>query len=257
MFYQVDYLLALMVAGFLIGAMLSRLAGDVSTSRLARSYYALVAILLVLRVTTFAWTTLANRGGFAGTAGAVAGDMLTLLLGMAFGLAVKRRDARAFLTDRSLIGAFYVYLSFIFALAGIGKAFSMAPMTEFFTQSGYSAGFLRFIVIAELIGALGMLLPWARIPAWTGLTVDMFGAVLTHIHNRDPLNDSTGAIGMLLRLVAVAILWNLQQRDPAARPQVSKVVLRVGVATAICLSIAAGGGALLRHQGLAAIPAMK
>ncbi len=52
-------------------------------------------------------------------------------------------------------------------------------MTEFFTQSGYSVTFLRFIVIAEIFGGIGLLLPWAFIPALAGLTIDMFGAVLT------------------------------------------------------------------------------
>jgi hypothetical protein len=43
-------------------------------------------------------------------------------------------------------------IAFTFALAGIGKAFSVAPMTEFFTQSGYSVTFLKFfIVIVSLL----------------------------------------------------------------------------------------------------------
>ena len=37
-------------------------------------------------------------------------------------------------------------LAFTFALNGAGKALSMTSMTEFFTQSGYSVSFLKFII---------------------------------------------------------------------------------------------------------------
>jgi hypothetical protein len=257
MFYRVDYILALMIAGFAVGAVLSRSAEAMVTSQLARIYYAVVALLLVLRTTSFALTTLTVHAGFIGTVGGVVGDILTFLFGAAFGLAIRRRDARVFLTDTSLIGAFYLSLSFTFALAGVGKVFSMTQMTEFFTQSGYSVGFLKFIVIAEIFGALGLLLPWARIPAWIGLTVDMFGAVLTHTHNGDPLNDSTGAIGMLIRLIVIAILFGLQQRDHEMQPRISKAVFRAALVTVVCFCIAVGGSAVLRHPSASTTPAIK
>jgi hypothetical protein len=38
---------------------------------------------------------------------------------------------------------------------------------------------------------------------------------MTHIHNGDPLNDSTGAIGMLIRLIAVGVLLTIRQRSAA------------------------------------------
>jgi uncharacterized membrane protein YphA (DoxX/SURF4 family) len=138
-------------------------------------------------------------------------------------------------------------LAFTFALAGIGKAFSFVPMTEFFVQSGYSVAFLKFIVIAEIFGGIGLLLPWAVLPALIGLAVDMFGAVLTHIHNGDPLNDSTGAIGMLIRLMAVGVLFALRQRNGGAQPTVRSSVLRITAATITCLLIAVGGSVAARH----------
>lgn len=138
-------------------------------------------------------------------------------------------------------------LAFTFVLAALGKAFSTAPMTEFFTQSGYSTGFLRFIVIAEGFGALGLLLPWAVVPALLGLTVDMFGAVLTHIHNGDPLNDSTGAISLLIRMIGFGILWTLRPRENQAPPAVRSSVLRVMGATVLCLVVAFAGSIMERH----------
>jgi hypothetical protein len=247
MFYRVDYILALLFLGFTVGALLSRSAEAVVTPRLARIYYAAIAVLLVLRTITFAWTILASDSAFARIEGSVAGDLLTFLFAAAFGLAIRRRDACVLLTDSSLVGAFYLLLSFTFSLAGLGKAFSMTPMTEFFTESGYSVNFLRFIIIAEIFGALGLLLPWARIPAWMGLTVDMFGAVITHIHNGDPLNDSTGAIGMLIKLVALGVLFSLQPRGRETQFRVSKALFGVALVTAVCFCIAAAGSAFLRH----------
>lgn len=247
MFYRVDYLLTVMAVGFVAGATFSRATEAMPAPRLAGIYYFATALLVVLRTAAFAWTTLANPSGLVTTAGSVIGDLLSLLFVAAFGLAMRRQDARVFLTDSSLLGAFYLVLAFTFALAGVGKAFSMTPMTEFFTQSGYSVGFLKFIVLAEIFGALGLLLPWARIPAWFGLTVDMFGAVLTHLHNGDPLNDSTGAIGMLIRLVAVAIVFGLQRREHETQPRVSSAAFRTAAAAIVCFCIAIGGSVVVRH----------
>ena len=42
-------------------------------------------------------------------------------------------------------------VAWIFALAGIGKAFSAAFMTQFFTESGYSVTFLHFITFSLTI----------------------------------------------------------------------------------------------------------
>jgi hypothetical protein len=138
-------------------------------------------------------------------------------------------------------------LAFTFALAGLGKAFSLAPMTEFFAQSGYSLTFLKFIVIAEIFGALGLLLPWARSAALIGLAIDMFGAVITRLHNGDPLNDSTGAIGLLIRLVALGLLWALRPRKVEPFPSIRNSTLGVGAATLACFLMALLGSVAVRH----------
>jgi uncharacterized membrane protein YphA (DoxX/SURF4 family) len=137
-------------------------------------------------------------------------------------------------------------LAFTFVLAGIGKAFSMSSMTDFFTQSGYSVPFLKFIVIAEIFGGIGLLLPWGILPTLVGLTIDMFGAVLMHIHNGDPLNDSTGAIGMLIRLIALGILWSLREQSSLS-PR--RAILYVSATTIVSLLVAVAGSTTLRHLG--------
>jgi uncharacterized membrane protein YphA (DoxX/SURF4 family) len=249
MFYRVDYALAVLFAGFLIGVLFGRRGTTMPLSRLARRFYVAVAVLLILRIDAFACAMLASHISFWTASGGFIGDLLGLLFGALFGLATRRKDARALLTNSSILGALSLILSFTFALAGIGKAFSVAPMTEFFTQSCYSVAFLKFIVIAEIFGGIGLLLPWAVLPALIGLTVDMLGAVLTHFHNGDPLNDSTGAIVMLIRLVAVGVLWALRQRDGRALPTVRGSVLRVAATTTACLLIAFGGSVTIRHLG--------
>ena len=247
MFYRVDYALAVLLAGFLMGVLCSRTTEKIAPPRLAWGYYVAIAVLLALRTAAFVCTTLASHTSFLNTLGALIGDLSSLLFGALFGLAMRRRDAREFLTNSSILSALCMSIAFTFALAGIGKAFSVAPMTEFFTQSGYSVTFLKFIVMAEIFGGIGLLLPWAFMPALAGLTVDMFGAVLTHIHNGDPLNDSTGAIGMLIRLIALGVLWSLQRRHFKSLPTIRSSMVSVAAAVLACLLIAVGGSVAVRH----------
>jgi len=247
MFYRVDYVMAVMFVGFIVGALFSGPTANVSPSRLARNYYVVVVCLLVLRTGAFVGSMLMSHTNSWSTASGLIGDLLGFLFGALFGLASRRNDSREIMTSSPVFDALCITLAFTFVLAGIGKAFSVAPMTEFFVQSGYSVGFLKFIVIAEIFGGIGLLLPWAILPALIGLTVDMFGAVLTHIHNGDPVNDSTGAIGMLTRLMAVGVLLALRQRNDGMLPTVRSSALRATAATITCLLIAIGGSVAVRH----------
>ena len=251
MFYRVDYTLAVLLVGFLIGMLFGKATENIAVSSLARRYYVVIAALLVLRTFIFAYTMLMAPQGLLTTVGGIIGDLSGLLFGVLFGLAARRKDTSELLTSPSIFGALCMGLAFSFALAGIGKAFSMAPMTEFFTQSGYSVTFLKFIVIAETLAGIGLLLPWAVLPTLIGLTIDMFGAVLTHIHNGDPLNDSTGAIGALIRLFAIGVLWALSRRNGTSSPTVRNSILSVSAVVVVCLLSAIGGSMVMRHLGAA------
>jgi hypothetical protein len=248
MLYRVDYATAVLLVGCLAGFLFSRSAENIPSARLARRYYVAVAILLGLRTTVFAISMLYAGNARWSTLGGLIGDLLALLFGALFGLAARRSNAREFLVNPKVLAALTMSFAFTFAMAGVGKAFSMAPMTEFFTQSGYSIAFLKFIIIAEIFGGIGLLLPWSFLPALLGLTIDMFGAVLTHVHNGDSLNDSTDAIGMLIRLAALAILWMVRTRDTEPECTLRASIIRVSAAAAICLLIAVGGGAAMRHH---------
>jgi uncharacterized membrane protein YphA (DoxX/SURF4 family) len=248
-FYRVDYMLAVLFVGFIAGVLPGKVFESVSPSRLGQGYYVVTAILLGLRTGLFACSMLLTHQSLWSTLSSIVGDLLSLFFGCLLGLAARRRDTRALLTNPSTFRALCMGMAFTFALAGIGKAFSMAPMSDFFTKSGYSVSFLKFIVIAEIFGAIGLLLPWAVLPAILGLSVDMFGAVLTHIHNGDPLNDSTGAIGMLIRLAVVGVLWELSRRTSKSLPH---SMLRVGVVACVCLVAAFVGGSTVRDVSAAA-----
>jgi uncharacterized membrane protein YphA (DoxX/SURF4 family) len=248
MFYRVDYMLAVLLLGFFVGFLLWKVFENIAPSRVGGGYYVAVAAVLLLRTGVFTCSMLISQQSIWGTLGGIAGDLNGLLFGVLFGLAVRRKDARTLLTDASVLGALCMGIAFTFALAGVGKAFSMTPMTEFFIQSGYSVSFLKFIVIAEIFGAIGVLLPWAFLPSLLGLTVDMFGAVGTHIHNGDPLNDNTGAIGLLIRLAAVGVLWLLSRRPAYS---VRRSMMTVAAAVLICLVAAVGGSTAVRHASAA------
>jgi uncharacterized membrane protein YphA (DoxX/SURF4 family) len=239
MFFRVDYAMSVLFVGFVAGLVLSPATKNLSAGRLGRRYYTAVFIVLLLRISISVYAILV---GGANTVGGFLGDVLALLFAGLFGVAARRIDTREFLTESSVFDALFMTLAFTFSLAGVGKMFSLTPMTEFFTQSGYSVTFLKFIIVAEIFGSLGLLLPWTRPLALCGLTVDMFGAVLTHIHNGDPLNDSTGAIGLLIRLIAVGFLWELHRRNEKASSAIRSTILAVTAVSAACLLLALVGG---------------
>ena len=242
MLYRVDYMLAVQLAGFLAALIFSRRTADVPRDRLAYGYYGAIALLLVLRTSAYMGGIFLGSSS-SNVAGAIFGDLLGFLFGALFGLAARRKDAREFLTHRAIVSAVCMGLSFTFAIAAIGKMSVLERMTEFFTQSGYSVTFLKFIISAEILGAVGLLLPWSVWPALIGLSIDMFGAVVTHVHNGDSINDSTGAIALLMRLAAVAVLLSLRPRARKPVRTVRTSMALTAAVMAVCLGVALSGAA--------------
>jgi uncharacterized membrane protein len=104
-------------------------------------------------------------------------------------------------------------LALMFAMAGVQKA--TQPKDKLVTRlpwvADFSQGTVRLIGIAELAGALGLILPAATgiapilTPlAATGLAVIMVLAAITHARRKEP-----GAIAFnaVLLVVAVVIAW--------------------------------------------------
>lgn len=247
MIYRVDYILAVLLAGAIVGLLLSRWVTPISPSRLARWYFGAVAITLVLRAVFFVCGLVLNDASFWTLAGGAVGDTGGLLFGALFGLASRRADRRDFLLDPAIYSALCLSVAVVFAIAGIAKAFSIQGMTEFFTQSGYSASFLRIIITGEVLSALALLIPQTEILAVSALSVDMFGAIYTHIHNGDPLNDSTGAIGVLIRLLPIAVLWLLRRQSGKAASYIRTSFLTVAMGAVVCIIAAVAGSEIVRH----------
>jgi len=248
MFYRVDYLLAVILVGGIIGWLLGRRASRIASAVIARWYFVAVVVLLALTAVVFVHGVVLDAGPGWNRAGGIIGDVGKLFFGMLFGLTLRRSDRLELLREPAISSALCLATGYTFVTAGYVKAFQMQGMTEFFTQSGYTAGFLKFIMTIEVLGGMAMLVPWAVPLGIAGLSVDMFGAFYTHIHNGDPLNDSTGAIGMLMRLGAIAIFWALRQDSAGSARAVRKSLFAVGVAAVICMVIAVGGSEIVRHH---------
>ncbi|HTE01865.1 MAG TPA: DoxX family protein [Mucilaginibacter sp.] len=109
-----------------------------------------------------------------------------------------------------------------FIIATTGKAQHMAEMLTFFNTSGYANWFLYFIMTAEALGGLGVLLHFKLKTgplAAAGLMLIMLGAVYTHWHNHDPFSDSYAAVGQLINLSLLHILYYSQQQANLKTPE--------------------------------------
>src|ERR1700744_5087341 len=108
-----------------------------------------------------------------------------------------------------------------FILATAGKSRNITYMLDFFKQSGYANWFLYFIMIAESLGALGVLfhykLKTGRLAAW-GLVVIMLGAIYTHLYNRDPFSDSYAAVIQLINLSLLLLIYYFEKRIGKMHP---------------------------------------
>ena len=87
-----------------------------------------------------------------------------------------------------------------------GKLAHDAEMREFFTASGYPVALMYAVMAAEVLGAIGLFVPRARLYAAAGLALLMLGAIATHAKNGDPFSDSLDAVRMLVLLGGITVL---------------------------------------------------
>jgi len=243
--YRVDYVVAVILAGLIVGALLSRLTSRVEPARLARGYFVFIAVLVGVRVVAFVCSIMFPNASVWNTIGRGSGDTSNFLLGGIFGIAARRPERRAVLCDPAIYSALCLSAGIALVLAGYAKALYMDGMIQFFAQLGFSTLFLKFIMTIEILGGIGLLIPWTALPA--GLSIDMFGAVYTHIHNRDSINDNTGAIGALIRFGVIVALWAWRPRPNEFADSIRRRFVGVGVAAVICLGAAVSGSALMRR----------
>ncbi|HSR96438.1 MAG TPA: DoxX family protein [Kofleriaceae bacterium] len=237
MLYRVDYLLALLAAGALAAALLSGRAAKIAPQRLARGYLIATAVTVAVRAALFIALFGAGVSTLPVSWFLVVGDLGIVLLGALYGIAIvgaARDGFAAALEAPQLRAALCLSVGIGFSLAGIGKMYSLDFMLDFFAQSHYTKPFLFVIIATEVIGGAAILLPWrpAVLAATAALGVVMFGAIYTHWHNGEPLDYSRDAIGMLLRLVPIAVIcagWR-----------------RAMLGAIVCCAAAIAGSALVR-----------
>jgi len=243
--YRVDYTLGVTLAGFLAGMFLGRRL-KMTAPAIGDAYFRVVLVLLVpILILNMLTLTLGPQRSWT-IAATVIGTGANFIFGAVFGTASGGPHGVTLLQQPRVLAAIRITTAFTFVLAAVGKAFSMPYMTGFFKQSGYPVTFLMFIIVAEAFAGVAILVDWFFLIALAGLMIDMFGAIVTHVHNGDPLDDSTGAINMLLRLFAMGCLWQLSNRSS------DKVNWRLrfsilGCACSLCLVAAVVGSIFIRH----------
>ncbi|MDB5145335.1 MAG: DoxX family protein [Mucilaginibacter sp.] len=101
-----------------------------------------------------------------------------------------------------------IFLGSIFLIATIGKMRNFDGMYVFFKESGYAKWFLYFIMTAEAVGGIGVLMHFKfKTGVWaaSGLMLSMIGAIVTHWRNGDPFSDSYAAAILLTTLILLQI----------------------------------------------------
>jgi hypothetical protein len=110
-------------------------------------------------------------------------------------------------------------LSVVFAFSGLRKGLQSKEEMIASGQTGvraYRLPFIRFIALAELLGAVGLIVPWATriLPmltplAATGLGVIMLGAARAHARLREPRSVMANFILLTLCLLVTVgrISW--------------------------------------------------
>lgn len=103
-----------------------------------------------------------------------------------------------------------VALAALYLLAALGKL--TGASTPMFEAWGYPAWFAVLIGIAELAGAIGLLIPKTTRWAALGLAAVMLGAVFTHVTN----GEGAQVLRPLIFLGGLAAVWLLRSGSSAA-----------------------------------------
>jgi uncharacterized membrane protein YphA (DoxX/SURF4 family) len=133
-----------------------------------------------------------------------------------------RGAALAFVRAPVVLRGLCLFAALSYFAIEAGKLAHDAEMREFFTASGYPVAMMYAVMAAETVGAVGLLVPRARLAAAAGLSVLMAGAIGTHAKNGDPFSDSLDAVRFLVLLGAIAALASAPRlRESNGRPSSS------------------------------------
>ncbi len=120
-----------------------------------------------------------------------------------------------------------VVLAFAFLAHGLLFLFPPEAVSKVSKQMPFPVGFLRFICIAEILGAFGLtlpgltgLLPWLTPLAATGLVIIMSGAVITSLMS----GAAETLIPLVLGLLAAVVAYGRWRVRPLPEPARSSVL---------------------------------
>jgi len=97
MLYKVDDILAVILAGALVGALLSRWTSRIEPARLARIYFVVIAVILAFRTVGFVCGIILTNASIWNMIGAAIGDVGSFLFGALLGIAALRTERRQIL----------------------------------------------------------------------------------------------------------------------------------------------------------------
>ena len=127
---------------------------------------------------------------------------------------------------RSGLNIFLWFVQGLLAIAFLGAGFmkvstpyeQLVSNPEAAWVRNFSAGFLKFIGVAEILGAIGLLVPsLTRIQprltplAAAGLVLIMMGAAVTHIRQGESFIPN-----LVLATLAVVVIWGRWKKAPIA-----------------------------------------
>jgi len=107
-----------------------------------------------------------------------------------------------------------VVLAFAFLAHGLLFLFPPEAVSKVSKQMPFPVGFLRFICIAEILGAFGLtlpgltgLLPWLTPLAATGLVPIVGGALVFHLSRREMAPALNAAVLLALAVFVACARW--------------------------------------------------
>jgi len=120
--------------------------------------------------------------------------------------AARRESAAAFVRSPLVLRGLCVFTALGYLAIETGKLAHDAEMRTFFTASGYPIAMMYAVMGAEILGAIGLLVPRARAMAAAALSLLMLSAIGMHARNGDPFSDSLDAARFLVLLAAILAL---------------------------------------------------
>ena len=125
-------------------------------------------------------------------------------------------NIRSFVASSYVLRGLCFSVSIAFLAVEIGKLTHDADMRQFFLESGFPVWFLYFVIIAEILGAIGLFITKLIVPAAIGLTILMLGAIYTHYNNGDPFSDSLEAFHNLILLICIIVISLIHQKGSSS-----------------------------------------